>query len=59
MRQIGWVDDNFNGYPDILENKPSILLLNSTSPVTDADEIVIEGSLSLSRILVGGRDVDL
>jgi len=47
MRQIGWVDDNYNGYPDILENKPSILLLNSTSPVTDADEIVIEGVFKL------------
>jgi hypothetical protein len=47
MRQVGWVDDNFNGYPDILENKPSIILLNSTSPVTDADEIVIEGVFKL------------
>jgi len=47
MRQIGWVDDNYNGYPDILENRPTIILLNSTSPVTDADEIVIEGVFRL------------
>jgi len=47
MRQIGWVDDNNNGYPDILENRPSIILLNSTSPVTDTDEIVIEGVFKL------------
>jgi hypothetical protein len=47
MRQIGWVDDNTNGYPDVLENRPSIILLNSTSSVTDADEIVIEGIFKL------------
>jgi hypothetical protein len=47
MRQIGWVDDNNNGHPDILENRPSIILLNNTSPVTDADEIVIEGVFKL------------
>ncbi|MCD6466151.1 hypothetical protein J7L27_07300 [Candidatus Bathyarchaeota archaeon] len=47
MRQIGWVDDNYNGYPDILENRPSIILLNDTIPVTDADEIIIEGIFKL------------
>jgi len=47
MRRIGWVDDNHNGYPDVLENRPSIMLLNDTSPVTDADEIVIEGIFKL------------
>ena len=46
-RQIGWVDDNHNGYPDILENKPRIVLTRDISPVTDADEIIIEGVLKL------------
>jgi len=47
MRQIGWVDDNYNGYPDVLENRPSIILWNSISPITDSEEIVIEGVFRL------------
>jgi len=46
-RQIGWVDDNYNGYPDILENRPSIILFSSPGPVIDAEEIVVEGAFRL------------
>jgi len=62
MRQIGWVDDNYNGYPDILENRPSIILLKDTSPVTDSDEIVIEGIFKLEPYPCkrpGGRSVTI
>jgi|GEM_PF-1520475 len=62
MRQIGWVDDNYNGYPDILENRPSIILLNSPAPVTDADEIIIEGVFKLEPYPCrrpGGRSVTI
>ncbi|MEM2291900.1 MAG: hypothetical protein QXR84_07785 [Candidatus Bathyarchaeia archaeon] len=46
-RQIGWVDDNGNGYPDILENNPRIILTNKPTSVTDSENIVYEGIFML------------
>lgn len=42
-RQIGWVDDNLNGYPDILENKIHIALYESPSPVVDSPVTTMRG----------------
>lgn len=47
MIQIGWVDDNNNRYPDLLENKPVVSILKDIDAVTDSDNIVVEGLFKL------------
>lgn len=46
-RQIGWIDENNNRYPDLVENKLVIEIYKSPNPVTDADSFVYEGVLRL------------
>ena len=46
-RQIGWVDDNRNGLPDLLENSLYIDVSRSPNPVTDNSELIYDGKLFL------------
>jgi hypothetical protein len=49
-RQIGWVDDNRNGFPDVLENRLSIEMSRSPKPITDNAELIYEGKLVLEPV---------
>jgi hypothetical protein len=49
-RQIGWVDDNRNGFPDVLENRLSIEVTRSPKLITDNRELVYEGKLILEPV---------
>ncbi len=49
-RQIGWVDDNRNGFPDVLENRLSIEVSRSPKPITDNSELFYEGKLILEPV---------
>jgi hypothetical protein len=49
-RQIGWVDDNRNGFPDVLENRLSIEVSRSPKPITDNAELIYEGKLVLEPV---------
>ncbi len=46
-RQIGWVDDNNNGYPDILENELSLTIEDGPPKITDNDLIRLGGTVRL------------
>lgn len=47
-RQIGWVDDDSDGYPDILENEPIIIIEEKPSNITDDDSIKLKGTVKLN-----------
>jgi len=42
-RQIGWVDRNRNGLPDLVENRLVIEILRKPADITDAKEVNYEG----------------
>jgi len=46
-RQIGWVDDDLDGYPDLLENEPVIIIEEKPSNITDNESIRLEGIVKL------------
>jgi len=47
QRQIGWVDDDLDGYPDILENEPVIIIEKKPPNITDNESIKLEGVVKL------------
>ena len=47
QRQIGWIDDDLDGYPDILENEPVIIIEEKPPNITDNESIKLEGVVKL------------
>jgi hypothetical protein len=47
QRQIGWVDDDLDGYPDILENEPVIIIEEKPPNITHDESIELGGVVKL------------
>ncbi|MEM2358578.1 MAG: hypothetical protein QW675_05730 [Nitrososphaerota archaeon] len=45
--QIGWVDENYNGHPDILENQLLMVTVKGSASVTDESPLTYEGYFTL------------
>ena len=46
-RQIGWVDDDLDGRPDILENELVLIIEEKPTNITDSELIMLRGTVRL------------